>query len=93
MPLMRYTVNIGERGRLVLPAPLREQLGVGEGDRLLLILEQDGSVRLVPARTVAGRFQGMFRDRYGERSLADELLAERREEAAREAGDGALAGR
>jgi AbrB family looped-hinge helix DNA binding protein len=81
----RYTVQLGERGRLVLPAPLRRALGLQEGDRFVLELE-DGSVRLVPARTVAGRFQGAFRGRYGGRSLAEELLAERREEAAREAG-------
>ncbi len=82
---MRYTVQLGDRGRLVLPAPLRRALGLQEGDQLVLELE-DGSVRLLPARTVAGRFEGAFRGRYGGRSLAEELLAERREEAARETG-------
>lgn len=90
MSHMRYVVQLGERGRLVLPAPLRRALGLEEGDQFMLELE-DGAVRLVPARTIAGRFQGAFRGRYGGRSLADELLAERREEAAREAGT--LAGR
>lgn len=80
-----YVVQLGERGRLVLPAPVRRLLGLEGGDQLVLELE-DGAVRLTPARTVAGRFQGAFRGRYGGRSLADELLAERRQEAAREAG-------
>jgi AbrB family looped-hinge helix DNA binding protein len=80
-----YTVQLDDRGRLVLPAPLRERLQVADGGRLLLTLDEDGSVRLVPARTVVSRFQGAFRDRYGDRSLVDELLAERRAEADREA--------
>lgn len=91
MSHMRWTIRLGERGRLVLPAPVRERLGVSRGDRLVLTLEPDGGVSLVPARTLAGRFQGVFRNRYGKRSLADELLAERREEAGRESG--ALAAR
>lgn len=90
MSRIRYVGQLGKRGRLVLPAPLRRALGLEEGDQFVLELE-DGTVRLVPARTIAGRFQGAFRGRYGGRSLADELLAERREEAAREAGT--LAGR
>jgi len=81
----RYIVQLGERGRLVLPAPLRRALALETGDQLVLELEE-GAVRLVPARTLAGRYQGAFRGRYGERSLAEELLAERREEAVREAG-------
>lgn len=86
----RYVVQLGERGRVVLPAPLRRALELERGDQIVLELEE-GGVRLVPARTVAGHFRGAFRDRYGGRSLADELLAERREEAARDGGT--LAGR
>lgn len=80
----RYVVQLGERGRVVLPAPLRRELELERGDQLVLEVEE-GAIRLVPARAIAGRFQGAFRGRYGGRSLADELLAERREEAAREA--------
>lgn len=81
---MHWVVQLSERGRLVLPADLRRTLGLEEGDRFVLKLE-DGSVRLVPARTIAKSFQGMFRERYDMRSLADELLAERREEASQDA--------
>lgn len=80
-----FTVQLDDRGRLYLPAPLRERLQVDDGGQLLLTLQEDGSVRLVPARTVVSRFRGAFRDRYGDRSLVDELLAERRAEADREA--------
>jgi AbrB family looped-hinge helix DNA binding protein len=81
----RYVVQLGERGRVVLPAPLRRALDLERGDQLVLELEE-GAVRLTPGRALAARFHGAFRGRYGGRSLADELLAERREEAAREAG-------
>jgi AbrB family looped-hinge helix DNA binding protein len=85
MAHQRHVVQLGERGRLVLPAPLRRVLDLETGDQLVLELEGP-AVRLTPARTVVGRFRGAFRGRYGERSLADELLAERREEAALENG-------
>jgi AbrB family looped-hinge helix DNA binding protein len=80
----QYVVHLGERGRVVLPAPLRRALSLERGDQLVLELEE-GAVRLTPGRTLASRFHGAFRSRYGGRSLADELLAERRQEAAREA--------
>lgn len=80
-----HVVQLGERGRVVLPAPLRRALDLERGDQLVLELEE-GAIRLTPARTLAAGFQGAFRSRYGRRSLADELLAERREEAARETG-------
>lgn len=84
MARMRQVVQLGERGRFVLPAPVRRALGLEEGDQLILEVEDDVA-RLVPARTIARRFQGAFADGYGGRSLVEELLAERREEAAREA--------
>ncbi len=85
MSHMRYTVQLGERGRLVLPAPLRRELGLDEGAQL--VLELDGAtVRLIPARDVAHAGRGLLADDEPERSLVDELLAERRDEAEREAG-------
>ncbi|MDX6650045.1 MAG: hypothetical protein QOJ97_1996 [Solirubrobacteraceae bacterium] len=79
-----YRVQMGERGRVVLPAPVRRALGLAPGDRLILTLEPDGGVRMVSAREVAGRLRGLLRDVAPGRSLADELLAERRAEARRE---------
>jgi AbrB family looped-hinge helix DNA binding protein len=78
-----YSVALGERGRLVLPAPIRKRLDLHAGDRLILTVT-DGEVRIVSAREQAGRLLGMFRDLAPGRSLVDELIAERREEARRE---------
>ena len=81
-----YTVTLGERGRVVLPSSLRRELGVHTGDRLILSVQEDGSVRLVSARQLAAELQGIFKDLAPDRSLADELIAERRAEQAREDG-------
>jgi AbrB family looped-hinge helix DNA binding protein len=80
----RYTVALGERGRLVLPAQLRRRLDLHPGDRLILTVEPEGGFRVVTVREQARRLLGLYRDLAPGRSLADELIAERREEARRE---------
>ena len=81
-----YSVTLGERGRLVLPARLRQRLNLQPGDRLIATVDDEGDIRIASARDLARRFYGMYRDVAPERSLADELIAERRLEAAREDG-------
>ncbi len=80
----QYAVKLGERGRLVLPAAVRRELGVETGERLIVTLEEDGSVRLVNARTLARRLRGLLRDEYPDVDLVEELLSDRSEEVARE---------
>jgi AbrB family looped-hinge helix DNA binding protein len=80
----RYAVTLGERGRLVLPAQLRRRLDLHPGDRLILTVEPEGGFRVVTARAQARRLLGLYRDLAPGRSLAGELIAERREEARRE---------
>ena len=77
-------ITVGDRGRVVLPASIRTELGLKAGTRMLATTEEDGSVRLQPYRTIAARARGMFADLAPGVSLADELIAERRAEAARE---------
>lgn len=72
---------------MVLPAKLRERLGLEEGDRLVLTLRQDGSVELTPLREAVRRVRGMYAHVAPGRSLVDELTSERREEALREETD------
>lgn len=78
----RFTVQLGERGRLVLPAPLRRALGLHDGDQLVLDVDGD-TIRLAKAREIAAAGRGMFADKAGP-SMVDELLGERRAEARRE---------
>lgn len=41
-----HTVTVGDRGRLVVPAPVRERLGLTEGTVLVLVEAPDGIVLL-----------------------------------------------
>jgi AbrB family looped-hinge helix DNA binding protein len=80
------TIHLGNRGRIVLPVEVRQRLDLKEGDRLILTIEPDGSLRLVSAREVARQTRGLLRRMAPtlEGRLADELIADRRAEAARE---------
>ena len=77
------SVRLGDRGRLVLPAVVRRQLQLQAGERLLLMVDS-GSVRIVPARLQVRETRGIYRHLAPKRSLAEELIAERRAEATRE---------
>jgi AbrB family looped-hinge helix DNA binding protein len=79
-----YTITLDRRGRITVPATLRKRLDLKPGDRLILNLDAEGGFRVVSAREVARRCRGMYRDLAPGRSLVDELIAERREEARRE---------
>lgn len=75
--------TIREGGRLVIPAAYRKALGLKPGDEVLLTLE-DGEIRVVSTRQAIARAQTLLH-RYipKGRSLSEELIKERREEAAR----------
>jgi AbrB family looped-hinge helix DNA binding protein len=78
-------IVVGDRGRVVLPADVRSALGLETGSRMLLSTESDGSLRLRPYRSVADQGRGMLVGLVGgDESMVDELLAERRREAALE---------
>ncbi len=82
-----YMVRVDGRGRVVLPAALRERLGLHRGDTLVLSVETDGTVRLLNPAEAARAGRGLLRrlaPAARRRSLAKELIAERRAEARRE---------
>ncbi|CAN5462348.1 hypothetical protein BH24DEI1_BH24DEI1_02390 [soil metagenome] len=80
----QYSLQVGNRGRIVLPAELRKRLEIQEGDQLILTLETDGSLRLTSAWELAHKGLGLFAHVAPEVSLVDDLIAERKAEAARE---------
>ena len=80
----RCTLTMGARGRFVLPAAVRKRLSLKEGDRMVLIVEDGGRLVLVPIAEAVRRARGMFKDLVRGRSLVDELIADRRAEAAKE---------
>jgi AbrB family looped-hinge helix DNA binding protein len=77
--------TLSSDGRVVVPASIRKTLGLEPGVSLTFRL--DGEDIIMTTRAAAMRkVQKMFRDARGleGRSLVDELIAERRAEAARE---------
>jgi AbrB family looped-hinge helix DNA binding protein len=76
--------KIGQGGRIVIPADLRKALGVGVGDELLLRVE-DGELRAATRRAALKKAQAVVRRFVPEGvRLSDELIADRRREAALE---------
>ncbi len=78
-------VRLGPDGRVVIPAPMREALGLKEGDVLFARLE-GGEIKLLTPKAAMLRAQAIVRQFVPENvSLVDELIADRRREAEREA--------
>jgi bifunctional DNA-binding transcriptional regulator/antitoxin component of YhaV-PrlF toxin-antitoxin module len=77
-------VQIGAEGNVVIPPSLRRALRLKPGD--LLVARQVGDTLVFERReAVLKRLQGSFSHVPDHVSLADELIAERRTAAAREA--------
>lgn len=81
----RLSTRLGPQGRLVIPAALRKELALRQGDELVVTVE-DGRLVLERPDDVLRRLRAELRAAYGDRSLVDELIAERRREAALEPG-------
>jgi AbrB family looped-hinge helix DNA binding protein len=76
--------QISEKGRLVIPAKLREALGIHPGDVVELRIEDD-ELRIVTLDRRIRETRRRLRQVFGsERVLSDELIEERREAARRE---------
>ena len=76
--------KIDKNGRVFIPAEYRRELGLNPGDRVVVQLHE-GEVRILSQLEGIRRAQEIVA-RYipPERSLVDELIADRRAEAARE---------
>jgi AbrB family looped-hinge helix DNA binding protein len=77
-------LRVNENGRVVIPASFRKALGINAGDEVVLRLEED-ELRITTLKSRVQRAQRRVR-KYVKpgRSLAEELIAERREAAKRE---------
>jgi AbrB family looped-hinge helix DNA binding protein len=77
-----YHVTVTDRGRLVLPAEVRERLKIRDGDRVAVRVEDDGTISVRTRDVAIKRLRGMFKRPAKQGRLpSDELIAERRREA------------
>lgn len=77
---MQTKVKLGDQGRLVIPAKLRKLLEIEPGDTLLIRF-REGQLVLEKAETIRRRLKERFAKIAEGKSLANELLIERRLEA------------
>lgn len=78
-------VQVAENGRILLPAFVREAMGVQGGAKLILTLEAD-EVRLTPLHHGISRARALYRQNVTSDRSIEAFIEERRLEAAREAG-------
>jgi len=78
---MSAVLTMGDRGRVVIPQKIREAEGLNPGDKLILFREENG-MTLMTRDQLKEKVQANFRE--CPRSLADELIADRRAEAQRD---------
>ena len=76
--------KVDRHGRIVIPAEYRRALGLREGDPVMVQLD-DGELRVLTRAQAIRRAQEIVAKYVSPgRSLVDELITERRAEAARE---------
>lgn len=80
-----FSIKMSEGGRVVVPAEVRRALGVTEGETLIGEL-RNGEFILTTRKARLEHARHVFQQTFppGSGSLADELIAERHAEAARE---------
>ena len=87
--IQRYRTRVGPGGRVVIPAELRRALEIEIGDEVILY-SKDGELRLYTHAMAIERAQELVRKYVPEGvNLADELIADRRREAAQEEAEAA----
>jgi len=83
MPQHANRIRVGQQGRLVIPASVRKALHLKAGDTLNVAIDS-GRIVLESQNEAWERLQQRFAAVKGKISMVDELIAERRAEAARE---------
>jgi AbrB family looped-hinge helix DNA binding protein len=78
-------VKITEGGKIVIPAAMRRAMGVACGDTVVVELLPEGELRVRPLAAAIREAQAIVRKVVGrDRSLADELMRKRKQDAGRE---------
>lgn len=79
-----FYTNLDSKGRLLLPAKLREKAGFKEGDVLVVALDDNSIAHVSSLRQKIRSLRGILKAPGRKKSLVDELIRERRQEALNE---------
>ncbi len=79
-------IKVAENGRMILPQSVRKAMGL-QGDAKVILTVEDDEVRLTPIGHGVARARALYRQHATTERTMDEFLADRREEAGRDAGD------
>lgn len=79
-------ISLGANGRLLLPSSLRHRLKLAEGDRLIVQIEEDGvHLKMAKLHDQIAQAEGLYQSYApSSGSVVDELITERRQQAANE---------
>lgn len=75
---MTYQAKVIAGGKIVIPAELRRELGIQDGDSLLLDRDASGGLTIRTRRQALKDAQAKFREMVGPDYTVDQFLAERR---------------
>ncbi|NCR40196.1 MAG: AbrB/MazE/SpoVT family DNA-binding domain-containing protein [Microcystis aeruginosa W13-11] len=76
----QYILDIEPEGRLTLPQEIQQILNLESGDRLILTMEDNGTLQLVSLKNQVKKLRGLLKDKSPDINLVDELIQERRQE-------------
>ena len=79
-------VRVAENGRMILPQSVRKAMGLQGETKVVLTLEND-EVRLTPIGHGVARARALYREHASAGRSTEAFLADRKVEAARDAGD------
>jgi hypothetical protein len=84
----RWTLRVAQDGRFVIPAAARALMDIGSDGKVVAVVK-DGELKLFSSATAWRKIDEIMKPyRDPSRSMADELIADRRAEAAREDNEG-----
>jgi len=76
---MEYKVTIGENGRILIPAKIREHFKISSGDQI--IIQAGDELKIIPVKNMVHQFQSLIKNLNKKNiSLVDSLKETRIEE-------------
>ena len=85
--VLEFTLHADKQGRIMLPSKWRKDAGIRPSTELRAVVDESGVLILETREQALRRARALVRKYVAEGvRLSDELVAERRREAAREAG-------